>query len=168
MKFIHNFNNFNKLVEVRLSDVLNLKSSKDDDISSEIQKLKDVTFDFDKNLVKFITLKKRVNNKKIQFKINWNDTSKHDLKKRISERTSFKTVEEFNNFFRETVNIVFPDYLGKEVIDTGRYSIHSIEYNISIIFVFNLDKWVKNDYELNIITILPGRKGVDVVKIIDI
>lgn len=165
MKHLNNFKKFN---EVRLSDVLNVKSSKDDNVSSEIQKLKDVTFDFDKNLVKFITLKKRVNNKKVQFKINWNDTSKHDLKKRISDRTTFRTVEEFNNFFRETVNIIFPDYLGKDVLNTGRYSIYSIEYNISIIFEFNLEKWLKNEYEINIITVLPGRKGLDVIKIIDI
>jgi len=165
MKHLYKFKKFN---EVRLSDVLNIKSSKDDNVSSEIQRLKDATFDFDKNLVKFITLKKRVNNKKVQFKINWNDTSKHDLKKRISDRTTFRTVEEFNNFFRETVNIIFPDYLGKDVLNTGRYSIYSIEYNISIIFEFNLEKWLKNEYEINIITVLPGRKGQDVIKIIDI
>jgi hypothetical protein len=165
MKHLYKFKKFN---EVRLSDVLNIKSSKDDNVSSEIQRLKDVTFDFDKNLVKFITLKKRVNNKKVQFKINWNDTSKHDLKKRISDRTTFRTVEEFNNFFRETVNIIFPDYLGKDVLNSGRYSIYSIEYNISIIFEFNLEKWIKNEYEINIITVLPGRKGQDVIKIIDI
>ena len=165
MNHLYKFKKFN---EVRLSDVLNIKSSKDDSVSSEIQRLKDATFDFDKNLVKFITLKKRVNNKKVQFKINWNDTSKHDLKKRISDRTTFRTVEEFNNFFRETVNIIFPDYLGKDVLNTGRYSIYSIEYNISIIFEFNLEKWLKNEYEINIITVLPGRKGLDVIKIIDI
>jgi len=79
MIFIKNFESFNDLlIEVRLSDVLNLKSKEDDKLSSEIDQLKNLSFDFEKNLVKFITLKKRVNNKKIQFKINWNDTSKHN------------------------------------------------------------------------------------------
>jgi hypothetical protein len=169
MRFIKNFERFNDLLaEVRLSDVLNIKSKEDNLLASEIDQLKNVSFDFEKNLVKFITLKKRVNNKKIQFKINWNDTSKHNLRKRISERTSFKTVQEFNNFFKELVNIVFPDYVGKQLMSSGRYSVYSIEYNISIIFEFNFEKYIKNDYEVNVVTILPGRKGLDVVKLIDI
>jgi hypothetical protein len=69
LKTYLNFNNFNKLLEVRLSDVLNIKSKEDILLASEIDQLKNVSFDFEKNLVKFITLKKRVNNKKIQFKI---------------------------------------------------------------------------------------------------
>ena len=82
MRFIKNFERFNDLLtEVRLSDVLNIKSKEDILLASEIDQLKNVSFDFEKNLVKFITLKKRVNNKKIQFKINWNDTSKHNLRK---------------------------------------------------------------------------------------
>jgi len=63
MRFIKNFENFNDLLtEVRLSDVLNLKSKEDTTLGSEIDQLKNLSFDFEKSLVKFITLKKRVNN----------------------------------------------------------------------------------------------------------
>jgi len=37
-----------------------------------------------------------------------------------------------------------------------------------IIFEFNFEKYIKNDFEINVVTILPGRKGLDVVKLIDI
>ena len=52
-------------IEARLSDVLNIRG--DSELASEIRKIKDAEFDLSKKLVKFITLKSRVNNKKIQF-----------------------------------------------------------------------------------------------------
>ncbi len=55
MIFIKNFESFNDLlIEVRLSDVLNLKSKEDDKLSSEIDQLKNLSFDFEKNLLKQI------------------------------------------------------------------------------------------------------------------
>ena len=50
-------------IEARLSDVLNIRG--DSELASEIRKIKDAEFDLSKKLVKFITLKSRVNNKKI-------------------------------------------------------------------------------------------------------
>jgi hypothetical protein len=66
------------------------------------------------------------------------------------------------------INKIFPDMVGKEVYATGRYSIYDIENNISIIFNFDINKYINHDYIINIVTIIPGRKGVDVVKILDI
>lgn len=160
------YTKFDLFVEARLADLLSIKG--DSDLAKEMTKIKDAEFDINKKLVRFITLKKRVNNKKIQFEIIWNDTSKHNLVKRIKERTSFNSVEDFNQYFKSEFNKIFPDMVGKELYSTGRYSLYSKEYNFTIIIDFSLDEYIDGIYEVKIITILPGKKGNDVVKFIDI
>ena len=160
------FTKFQLFIEARLSDVLNIKG--DGDLVKQMTKIKDAEFDINKKLVRFITLKKRVNNKKIRFEIEWNDSATHNLVKRIQERTSFNSVEEFNQYFKDQFNKIFPDMVGKELLSSGRYSLYSSEYNFTIIMHFDIDEYVDGIYEVRIITILPGKKGNDVIKFIDI
>lgn len=160
------YTKFKKFLEARLSDVLKIKG--DSELASQIKKIKDAEFDLTKKLVKFITLKKRVNNRKLQFEIVWNDTATHNLTKRIDDRTSFASVEEFNQYFKNEFNRIFPDMVGKELYTTGRYSLYSNEYNFSIIIYFNLDEYTDGIYEVKVITILPGKKGNDIIRFIDI
>jgi hypothetical protein len=152
--------------EARLADVLNIKGS--GDLVKQMTDIKDAEFDLSKKLVKFITPKKRVNNKKIQFEINWNDSATHNLTNRIKERTSFGSVEDFNQYFKDEFNKIFPDMVGKEIYVSGRYSLYSKEYNFSIIIRFDIDEYADGIYEVDIITILPGKKGNNIVKFIDI
>ena len=160
------FTKFQLFIEARLSDVLNVKG--DGDLVKQMTKIKDAEFDVNKKLVRFITLKKRVNNKKIRFEIEWNDSATHNLVKRIQERTSFNSVEEFNQYFKDQFNKIFPDMVGKELLSSGRYSLYSSEYNFTIIMHFDIDEYSDGIYEVRIITILPGKKGNDVIKFIDI
>jgi hypothetical protein len=157
---------FKLFVEARLSDILNIKG--DSDLAKELKKIKESDFDLSKKLVRFITLKKRANNKKIQFEILWNDTAKHNLIQRIKERTSFNSVDEFNQYFKNEFNRLFPEMVGKKIHSTGRYSLYSTEYNFSIIMDFSIDEYIDGIFEVKIITILPGKKGNDVVEFIDI
>jgi len=158
--------NFKLFCEARLSDIMNISGTSS--LASNLKEIKDKEFDSSKKLVKFITLKKRVNNKKIQFEIFWNNTAEHNLTKRISERTSFKSVDEFNQYFKQEFNKLFPDGVGKLFPSTGQYSLYSTEYNLSIIMYFNIDEWTDNIYEGKIITVLPGKKGNNIIKMIDI
>lgn len=160
------FTKYKLFVEARLSDVLNIKG--DSDLANELNKIKDAEFDISKKLVRFITLKKRVNNKKIQFELFWNDTAKHNLIKRIKERTSFNSVEDFNQYFKGEFNKIFPDMVGKELYSTGKYSLYSTEYNFTIIIDFSIDEYADGIYEVKIITILPGKKGDNIVRFINI
>ena len=153
-------------LEARLADLLNIKG--DSDLAKEMSKIKDAEFDITKKLVRFVTLKKRVNNKKIQFEISWNDTAKHNLVKRIKERTSFGSVEDFNQYFKGEFNNIFPEMVGKELISSGRYSLYSKEYNFSIIMDFSIDEYIDGIYDVNIVTILPGKKGNNIVRFINI
>lgn len=153
-------------LEARLADLVKIKG--ESDLSKELTKIKDAEFDISKKLVRFITLKKRVNNKKIQFEIVWNDTAKHNLVKRIQERTSFNSVDDFNQYFKDQFNRMFPDMVGKDLYITGKYSLYSTEYNFSIIIDFSLDEYIDGIYEVKVITILPGKKGNDIVRFIDI
>jgi hypothetical protein len=160
------YTKFKLFLEARLSDILKIKG--DSELASQMKKIKDAEFDLSKKLVKFITLKKRVNNKKIQFEIFWNDTATHNLTKRIQDRTSFISVEEFNQYFKNEFNKIFPDMVGKELYTTGRYTLYSSEYNFSIIMYFDIDEYTDGIYEVKVVTILPGKKGNDIIKFIDI
>ena len=160
--------NFKSFLEARLADLVNLTSKNDKELSDKIQKFKDMEFDVNKKLVKFITLKKRVNNTKLRFVIDWNDSVSHDLIKRISNRTSFKSVEEFNTFFIDIINNVFPDQIGKDIYNKGKYAIYHKTYNITVIIAFDIEKYMKKKYEISVVTILPGRIAKNIINFIDI
>ena len=157
---------FKLFLEARLSDVVKVKSIIDK--TDNIQKYVDTEFDSSKNLIKFITLNKRVGKNKIQFKIKWNHKISHDFKKRVNDRTSFKSIGEFNEFFKSIINYVFPSMVGKELYEKGDYCLYSKEYDISVIISFDIKKYIKGDYELFTKTILPGKSDYNILKIIEI
>jgi len=142
------------LEEARLSDLLRVTGSKND-LHAYIEKEKSKDFEIDRELPTQLTLKKRYNNKKIKVYFNWFDNSKHDLKKRIKERTNFKTITEFAKVFNRGINYILPDELGVNISDNGRYGINLSEYNITIIFSVNLNNFDSQQIEINVITILP-------------
>jgi len=142
------------LEEARLSDLLRVTGNKND-LHDYIEKEKSKEFEVDRELPTQLTLKKRYNNKKIKVYFNWYDTSKHDLKRRIKERTSFKTITEFNEVFKNVFNYILPDELGVGINENGRYSITLSEYNITIIFQINLNYFDNQRIDINIITLLP-------------
>jgi hypothetical protein len=142
------------LEEARLSDLLRVTGNKND-LHDYIEKEKSKEFEVDRELPTQLTLKKRYNNKKIKVYFNWYDTSKHDLKKRIKERTSFKTITEFTEVFKDAFNYILPDELGDGISENGRYAINLREYNITIIFQVNLNYFDDQQIDVNIITLLP-------------
>lgn len=145
------------LKEVRLSDIMRVNGDKND-LHNYIEKEKSKEFEVDRDLLKELTLKKRYNNKKIKVYFNWFDNSKHDLKKRIKERTSFKTITEFTEVFKDAFNYILPDKLGNGIDKNGRYAVTLKEYNITIIFQINL-KYIDNQRIIvNVITLLPGNQ----------
>ena len=153
--------NFNLYCEARLADILNIKG--DSELAKELQKVKELEFDLNSKLPTSIILK----NQSI-LKLKWYDTATHDLVKKIKERTSFASIEHFIEYLQNKLTEVFPYKLGKELFKTGKYSIYLKEYNISIIIGFDLNKNMNDSYFINIVTILPGRKGNNIVRFIDI
>jgi hypothetical protein len=142
------------LEEARLSDLLRVTGNKND-LHDYIEKEKSKEFEIDRELPTQLTLKKRYNNKKIKVYFNWYDTSKHDLKRRIKERTSFKTITEFTEVFKNVFNYILSDELGGGISENGRYAITLSEYNITIIIQINLNYFDNQRIDINIITLLP-------------
>jgi len=163
--FIYNtmriFTNYKNFCEAKLSDLLRVKG--DSDLSNELNKIKDKEFDLTQKLPKKIIL----DNDSL-LRISWYDTFKHDLVKKIKERTSFSSIDHFIEYLKEKLIDIFPYMLGKELFRSGRYSIFLEEYNISIIIEFDLNKNMNDNYFIGIITVLPGRKGDNIIRFIDI
>lgn len=155
------------LEEVRFSDVVKIKNI-DSDTASNIHKMASKAKDFTGKLLRYVPLKSSKPRKPEMIAIDYNDTVEHDLRKRISERTNFTSTDEFNFFFREFLNEIFPYEIGKKLHKSGKYSLYSIEHDFSIIVYFNFERWTNGIKELNLITILPKRTGLGVVDIIDI
>ena len=160
--------NYNLFLEARLFDLVNLRSDKSD-IEKAIKSYQEMDFDFSSKLIKYITLNKRRNGEKIRMIIEWNHDAEHDLQKRIQNRTSFKTIDEFNEYFTSVINKLFPDKIGDVIFRSGKYSIYDRELNITISIAFNIDDYLSKNYKLTVVTILPGRKSDNkTVKILDI
>jgi hypothetical protein len=138
------------------------------DLAKELKGRQDSPFDDDRDFIKLVTLSKRIGGKKAQFKITWHNTAAHGLVKRVKERSSFQSISEFNEFFKEVVNRILPDMLGKEIIANGKYAVYVKEYNFTLILGINFDNISKGIYEMAVVTIAPGRSEQDVVKIIEI
>ena len=153
---------YNLFLEARLSDLItSLKG--DSDVASQIIKAKEEEFDLRKRLPNSIQLN---NNSKLN--LNWNNTATHDLVKRIKERTSFKSVDHFIEYIQEIFSLIFPNMCGKELYEDGRYSIYLKEYRISIIVDFDLKKNMGKNYNISIFTILPGKKGNNIIRFIEL
>ena len=160
--------NYNLFLEARLFDLVNLKSDKSN-IEKSIKFYQEMDFDFSSKLIKYITLNKRRNGEKIRMLIQWNHDAEHDLQKRIQNRTSFKTIDEFNEYFTLVINKLFPDKIGDTIFSSGKYSIYDRELNITISMAFNIGDYLSKKYKLIVVTILSGRKSDNkTVKILDI
>jgi len=156
-----------KFEEVRFSDVLKIKGESDlsDKIKHEINK----DFDDSKELIDSIILKNEFLLRKIKLRIQWNNTTNHNLIERIKERTNFKSIEEFNRYFEEKINKIIFREIGKQINEKGRYSLYDKELNFSIIVDINPQEFIrKNIFKIFVFTILPLRRQENVIKVLDI
>ena len=148
---IKKFNLF--LEEVRLKDISLLKGFDD---KSKHDWGFDKTFDWGSKLVKLITINKRINGKKPQFKITYFDTMSHNIRDKILHRTTLTDVEEFNTVLKEVLtNLVEEDY---DYNPNHKYAVSLKEHNFTLVFKLNMDT-----KEFNLYTILPG-SGVNNVQ----
>ena len=125
-----------KLFEARFQDIY----------IGDMRFFRDLPFDDASEFIKNITIKSR-GHKKI-FSILYNHNLKHDLKKKIKERTSLKSINEFNYLLRKTLIELFQS--GYD-INVSSYSLYFTEYNFSIIVNIKY-----NESQIKIGTILIG------------
>ena len=131
--------------EARVSDISSITSD-----NELIKSYKEKEFEVEKKLIRFITLDKRNNNKKLRFNISYYDNFTHQITKRIEERTSLKSIEEFNNLLKIMINtIVETEYLNLY----GKYGCYFEDYNFTIIF--SAIDFIKKP-EIKIVTIISG------------
>jgi hypothetical protein len=149
---IKNWENF---LEARLSDIANLKGF---DTKTKSQWGFDKEFDTNVNLVKMISTNKRISGKKLQFRITYFDDTHHSIAERIRDRTSLKSVEEFNVILKDTLNKLVEE--NDEFIFDRKYAVYLKEYRFVIVFTLDYDL-----KELNIYTVLPGSNVNNVRKI---
>lgn len=135
-----NQKSLNLLEEVRLEDILKTNDP-------YINSFKKNKFDDSDKLIENIDLKE--NGSILNFKIFYNHSSNHDLIKRIKERTSLKSISEFNILFKRGLI----EFFNNNETDKSSYTLYYIEYNFSIIIHLKKDiKFIK------LATILPNLK----------
>lgn len=155
-----------KFEEVRLSDVL--KVSGESEYANVIKDISKSDFDDDSGLIDHINLKGEFMNRKIKLRVRWNHNEKHDMIRRIKDRTNFNSTSEFNEYFEEKMQKVFPHMIGKEINENGRYIIYDKELKLSIIIDINVDDFIKKlIYKIFVFTIVPlERNGKNIVKVL--
>lgn len=163
---------FDLFVEARFFDLVNLKNNVGvSNVEQTIKNFQEMEFDSSKELIKHIKLDNKMGDEVIKMKIEWNNSASHNLIKRISNRTSFISVEEFNEYFKNIINKLFPQEVGKIFFKSGIYSLYDKEHNMTIvIYIDTIAFTEKGRYKIKVLTVLPGRKEKDntTVKIIDI
>lgn len=114
----------------------------------------------DENFLKFKTISKRINGEKLRLKISWNDTIKHDLVKRLDDRTNLKSISELNDLLENGLDELYiKNY--SYIIHNDRYSLWFSEYDFSVI----VD--IYND-QINIVTIIPKMTTYNVRNVIEL
>jgi hypothetical protein len=156
---------YNLFLEASIGDLMKIKSNDLDEseLLKHINRIAKKEFDINQQFPKEIDLKDDCT-----LRVKWYNTATHNLGKRIKERTSFKSLDDFIEYLQSVFNIIFPDKCGKELFEKGRYSIYLKEYNISILIEFDLNKNMGNTYYIDVVTILPGKKGDNIVRFIEI
>jgi hypothetical protein len=163
MKFLRSWKKFE---EVRLSDVL--KVSGESEYANVIKDISKSEFDDDSELIDHINLKGEFMNRKIKLRVRWNHNEKHDMIRRIKDRTNFNSTSEFNEYFEEKMQKVFPHMIGKEINENGRYIIYDKELKLSIIIDIDVDDFIKKlIYKIFVFTVVPlERSGKNIVKVL--
>jgi hypothetical protein len=163
MKFLRSWKKFE---EVRLSDVL--KVSGESEYANVIKDISKSEFDDDSELIDHINLKGEFMNRKIKLIVRWNHNEKHDMIRRIKDRTNFNSTSDFNEYFEDKMQKVFPHMIGKEINENGRYIIYDKELKLSIIIDINVDDFIKKlIYKIFVFTIVPlERGGKNIVKVL--
>lgn len=163
MKFLKSWIKFE---EVRLSDVL--KVSGESEYANTLKDISKTDFDDSSNLIDHINLKGEFINRKIKLIVRWNHNESHDMIKRIKDRTNFNSISDFNEYFEDKMQKVFPHMIGKEINENGRYIIYDKELKLSIIIDINVDDFIKKlIYKIFVFTIVPlERRGKNIVKVL--
>lgn len=154
---------YKSFCEARLGDLLNIKGATASEFAKSIKTAAEKKFNIKEKLPRFIKLE---NGSVVEF--DWYDTASHNLIKRIADRTGFVSVEDFVDCIKFELSSVFPDMIGKELYNTGRYTLYLEEYNISLIVEFDLNRNMGKNFFISVITILGGRRGEEVEEIIDV
>lgn len=163
--------NFDLFIEARFFDLVNLKNNGGSNVEQTIKNFQEMEFDSSKELIKYITLDNKIGDERIKMKIEWNNSASHNLIKRINNRTSFVSVEEFNEYFKNIINKFFPLEVGKTFFKSGVYSLYDKEHNITIVIYIDVMSFIEQHrYRIKVLTVLPGRKEKDntTIKVIDI
>lgn len=127
-----------KLYEVRFQDIYLCNNL-------SLNCYKNTSFDSkNEEFIKSVSIKS-VNKK---FSILYNHSTIHDLKNRIKERTSLKTISEFNYLLRKALIELFLYDYEKDITS---YSLYFKEYDFSIIVNIKF-----NDNEIKMGTLLKG------------
>ena len=155
MKFLKSWIKFE---EVRLSDVL--KVSGESEYANTLKDISKTDFDDSSNLIDHINLKGEFINRKIKLIVRWNHNESHDMIKRIKNRTNFNSISDFNEYFEDKMQKVFPHMIGKEINEK--------ELKLSIIIDINVDDFIKKlIYKIFVFTIVPlERRGKNIVKVL--
>lgn len=86
--------------------------------------------------------------------INWNDSNKHNIKKKIKNRSDFLTISEFNDVLKNVLLDLFNDFDLLEP-DIEQYDLFLTETKIHIITIIKYEQLFNDNSNIFIITILP-------------
>ena len=99
--------------------------------------------------------------------IRWNNTESHSMIERIKERTTFKSISEFNSFIKNSFVDLFKNHF-YEMDKTERYGIHFIENNFYLLVDINYDNLFSQYHHFFIPTItLSSPKVYKIIELDD-
>lgn len=70
--------------------------------------------------------------------LRWNDIRSHPMIERIKDRTSFKSISEFNSFIEKAFNDLFDNHFN-EIDNDGRYALHFLINKFYLLVDINYD-----------------------------
>lgn len=163
-----------RLFEDKIRDRVFVKKSKDSnqDFYNQILSQNQKKFIVDKDFIKTMY----IDGETLRFR--WNHSPSHNLFEKIRDRTSLKSISEFNDIFVQTIKQIIPSKL-KNVIDKdGCYALHLKENKFYILIQidpealingFIVNYWgVSIEYHSFIVTIHNQSTIENFYKIIDI
>jgi hypothetical protein len=150
---MYKYKEFCLVLEGKFGDDVDYKSvDKSTDIFKQISNYNDSVFVNDVPLIDKIVIAdidKIVN-------ITWYDPVKHDLIKRINDRTNFKSISEFNQFFEYIMNqiLILPSEINDIITkNNNKYNIYMNNRKFSILLNINYRNLFETDTIIEVTTI---------------
>lgn len=141
------------IFESRFSDLATItrigNTTEDDEFYKTARSNVDNSFIKDESLIE----KVYCHNPRKVVRIKWNSSTTHNIVQKIKERTTHRSVSEFNDIFQQVIESIIPSEIGNQIDRSGTYALYLNEHHYYILIEIDYNRIFDTSPMIFVVTI---------------